>query len=351
MQTTTSYYLVPSRIKFDKAMAATSEPVNPFAGIEERAAQFGQLEQQGAAALGPLPEDLEEFYTEIAGRRSKVIRSKKGGQPKPLIVLFHGGGFQVGSPEQVTRPGREWASTYHAVVVCPSYPLVRRDPATRWPAAPRAAWAVVRWLAENAERELGATLDQGGGGGFICAGHSAGANLAAVATGLSVFGDDGGQTAVEKLAKPITGLFLNCPLLFEEDTVPGEYRSSYTSYQDNFSNPPLDATSMRNMRRAYGADGRSRWFSPANALLSSGSEAGRQFPPTYILAGQLDPLRDDAVVFEKLLAARQGRSTIVMFPDDAHAGWLALPFPPKSKNPSMAECTMAGMKQLLDGGN
>ncbi|KAJ9157491.1 hypothetical protein NKR23_g277 [Pleurostoma richardsiae] len=245
----------------------------------------------------------------------------------------------------MTRPGRDFAAAFNVVVVCPSYHLSSPDPEVRWPASVHSAWGVLSWLSENAEREFGVSLEEG----FVVGGHSAGSNLAAAVTGVSLFGDDGTYGAeFRQLPKPITGLFVNCPLLLDDDILPQKYKEDWASFQDNYHLQPLGSHAIIGMKKAYAPDFRSRWWSPT-ADLTKSSARGVHFPPCHINACGLDPLRDDAIVFEKVLAARGDKTNMIVFPDDGHAAWMAMPFPHKSKDPTSAEGTMLGMEWLLKG--
>ncbi|KAF2665227.1 alpha/beta-hydrolase [Microthyrium microscopicum] len=191
-----------------------------------------QIELAGTEALGPIPEGVEIFWSTITlpdgwGSKTKITRPKKmtASGKHPLIVLFHGGSFVVGTPYQLNRPARDFAEKFGAVVVSPSYKLAPENP---WPAPMRSAWEVLAYLANNAQSEFGANLDAPIGG-FIVGGFSAGANVTAVLAGISVSGD--GVDA--PLAKPLTGVFISLPGMSIEETVPVEYRPLWTSRVDN----------------------------------------------------------------------------------------------------------------------
>lgn len=197
-----------------------SEPV-------ERRDQLRRWEKDLSDTLGPTPPDLEEIYTTapLPGRRTselKVVRPKKAADgPFPLIVLFHGGAFTAGTVEQVTRPARDFACRYHAVVVAPTYRFAPEHP---FPAGIEDAWAALVWLAENAGSQFEAKPDRG----FVLGGFSAGGNFAAVLSAI----------AVERGLKPgLTGVFISLPLLLVEEIVPEKYRNEWTSRVDNVNDP------------------------------------------------------------------------------------------------------------------
>ncbi|KAJ9132454.1 hypothetical protein NKR23_g11214 [Pleurostoma richardsiae] len=360
------------------AANSTSQPQEDlFTGAEKLGKMFAALEQQGVAALGPVADTLEEYYVKVPltlpGTDEKWESSMKVIKPRafspskvgkwdassgeqrshPLIVLFHGGGFTHGSPESMTRPGREFAEAFGAVAVIPTYRMVRQD--VRWPTPQRSAWSVLVYLSENAAQEFGVTLDEDGhGGGFIVNGFSAGANLTAVTAAISVFGDTGDPAEMEHkpLAKPVTGVALTCPSLMTDAMVPEEYRHLYTSLKENYNAPGLTGAMVETSRLRLQANSLSRWYSPVNALTSipKTTDFGvyePRFPPCYIQVCGLDPMRDDGVIFGKMLADRGFEMKIDVFSEDAHNAWMAMPFPTKSQNPSLGEGMMAGMEWLL----
>lgn len=86
--------------------------------------------------LGPPDSRIDEFYKTFTlpngyDANLKIWRSNTTPlSERPLILLFHGGGFFGGSIEMMTRPGRELAKAFGAVVVSSSYRLA---PENRWP--------------------------------------------------------------------------------------------------------------------------------------------------------------------------------------------------------------------------
>ncbi|EHA51777.1 hypothetical protein MGG_15215 [Pyricularia oryzae 70-15] len=293
-------------------MTAKAEGAADTDRLDQTRLTIAGWEQAGIAALAPISKSITETWVDItlpSGFISKtlVIRPAQPSPPGPLIVLFHGGGFMGGSPAMITRPGREYAEQFGATVVSPTYKLL---PEHAWPAGPESAWEVLAWLAENAheggDERFAADLDRG----FVVGGFSAGASIATIIAGISL---RAGllRHDQQELAKPITGVFANCPVLLKDkDMVPDEYRKLWTSRIDNRDAPGLNTEGVE-------------------------------------MVGKHDPLRDDGIVFEKALAARGVETKIDVFPDDGHISWVALPFEPASKDPSVEEMTMEAMRWLL----
>ena len=107
---------------------------DPNADIVTKRKALSDAEHLGLEALRPIPSDFEEFWVDIKlsdGWVSKtlIIKPKDtSSKPCPLIVFFHGGGFTMGEPLGVFRPGIDWAKAYGAVVALPSYKLAPEEP-------------------------------------------------------------------------------------------------------------------------------------------------------------------------------------------------------------------------------
>lgn len=246
---------------------------------------LSSTEKRLVAELGPLDDRLEELYHEITlsdGYKisSKVWRRKETpSSPRPLILFFHGGGFQGGSCEQGTRPGREFALEFDAVVVAVGYRLA---PEYQFPQSHLDGIKIAEWMAENAQRELGADL----GSGFIVGGHSAGAQIAAAVAS---------ESRSKALAFPITGSFICIPVFFVPETVPETYKHLYKAWEEN-GEGPMGRGAIEKMLSVTAADPSSPHYCPANSSLGLSG-----LPRTYLQAGGKDVTRDDSVIYERLL--------------------------------------------------
>lgn len=94
----------------------------------------------------------------------------------PVYLNFHGGGFVAGTPEHDDSYCRRLAHNLNCLVVNLDYVLA---PEHAFPAGPRQCFAVLEWLASEAET-LGIDPQR-----FAVGGHSAGGNLAAAVAGLA----------------------------------------------------------------------------------------------------------------------------------------------------------------------
>ncbi|KAI9661182.1 MAG: hypothetical protein M1821_009509 [Bathelium mastoideum] len=245
----------------------------------------------------------------------------------PLFVIFHGGGFCLGGLENEELHCRIFAKEFGVVMLNVDYRLA---PENKFPAASNDAWDVVKWAASHAS-ELNANLKQG----FIVGGISAGGNLSATV---------GHIARDEKLSPPITGLYLSIPALAGPGAIPEKYKDLYTSNVQNANPPGLGEEAMRVFTENYGPD----QSSPIHAPL--GWPTGHaNLPPTYFQICELDPLRDDAVIFEKILREEHGVPTKYDFyPGLPHGFWSFHPEAAFSKQ--VPKDGVAGLAWLLEKG-
>lgn len=119
-----------------------------------------------------------------AGELRLRIYHPAPGELRPVVVFFHGGGFVLGDLDTHDGLARALANGSGSVVVAVDYPLA---PEHKYPAAPRAAYAAVRWVAAHAPTFGGDAAKLA-----VC-GDSAGGNLAA---GVALQARDAGGPAI-----------------------------------------------------------------------------------------------------------------------------------------------------------
>lgn len=336
----------------------------PFASLADHTAtdtntqrqNFQNFEQLANSRLPPLLETLEEYWTDIPLPDSwlshtLVVRPKPvvvdsfaqyprittSRTPKrPLMVYFHGGSFITGSPLQLVHPARLIAQSFNATVICPSYRLAPEHP---WPSATRDCLELVQAISSQPHLYQGANPSHG----FVLAGVSVGANMAAVVAGLT-----SSDPAQYPLLRPLTGLYLAVPILLTEQMIPQEYREIWTSRIDNRQSRYPDVDTITKQIGCTEADLTSPWFSPIN-ILGGERPTSIRYPPIYLQAGGLDPVRDDAVVFQRILTAHEVPTKLDVFSEDGHDALSSfnLVFPPRSKSPTIEEGTLDGILWLF----
>ncbi|GCB24361.1 AB hydrolase superfamily protein B1A11.02 [Aspergillus awamori] len=200
----------------------------------------------------------------------------------PVVVLIYGGFFVMGTNIQSIVWARTIAHLYGATVVQPSYRLA---PEHKFPAAPNDIWDSVQWIAAN-EVALDADLSKG----FVVGGTSAGGNLSIVTAHRSV---------KERLSPPITGVLASIPVCISQETLPEKYKELWVSREQNANapgNPGLDSKSIGGYEAFYEPDFLSGDFSPFNVDVPFS-----EMPCTYVQVAGLDILRDDGIVYAKVL--------------------------------------------------
>lgn len=333
----------------------TSATANTEKTMAERLQMQIDLEAEGVRQLGPLPESLHERVQKVPLSADlsldvKIIHPMtQSSAPRPMVVLFYGGGFMAGSYHQLTEPGRTFAEKFNAVVVLGSYRLV---PSVRWPAPWQDGWKVLSYLSWHAHKaEWGtAELSAERGGGFVVGGISAGASIATVCAEVDALGLVGTQheeDGIHPLAARITGLMANVPFLLVPELVPEDWLPEWTAWKDNENVEGLNTGAVKGvLSNIECTNYRSWWLSPIPELMRSQDRLERH-PRVYVSVCQMDPLRDDGILFCKALKQRGVEIMLDVFPDDGHNGWTVRPLPRKSVNPTIEEGNLRGMQWLL----
>jgi acetyl esterase len=204
----------------------------------------------------------------------RVYEPKHGGH-RGALLYFHGGGFVVGDLDTEHSQCLDHAEHAGCIVVSVDYRLAPEFP---FPAAHEDGWTALGWLAANA-KTLGVDPDR-----IAVGGASSGATLAA---GLALRARDEGfpalrlamlvQPSLDHLQTQISArTFSDTPFLTSEH-LPSIWRTYFGAH------PPTGKT------LSYAA--------PAAAERLTG------FPPVFLIVGELDPLRDEALAFAMRLIA------------------------------------------------
>ncbi|OCH92009.1 hypothetical protein OBBRIDRAFT_486132 [Obba rivulosa] len=229
-----------------------------------------------------------------------------GAQDKefPLLYWTHGGGWVFGSIENDDLFLRTICFELQIVVININYRLSPENP---FPVPLNDAYAGLKWAAENASL-LYASLKKG----FILSGTSAGANLAAVLAHRArddPFFED----------KRITGQLLQIPPVVHPDAYPEQYKDHLRSYYTVGDSRVLDGNEMDDCYEKYGA----RPFDPECSPLLYTSHKG--LAPAFIQVCSADPLRDEAILYERILREAGIKTMLEVYPGVGHGFHIDLP--------------------------
>ncbi|KAJ3486744.1 hypothetical protein NLI96_g4021 [Meripilus lineatus] len=206
----------------------------------------------------------------------------------PLLVWYHGGGWAVGDAIFDDYYLRGLSVELRVSILNVNYRLAPENP---FPVGHNDCFSALKWAAENALL-LKASLEKG----FIVAGQSAGGNLA-------------GSVALRAAEDP----------LFERMAVPEKYQSQLLSLEQNKDAPVVSKKAMELVRGWLCAPPDDPVFSillhPAHA----------KAPPTYIQVCGLDPLRDEGILYAKVIEEAGVRVKFDVYKGLPHAGHTMFP--------------------------
>ncbi|KAM3419705.1 AB hydrolase superfamily protein B1A11.02 [Cercospora zeina] len=264
-----------------------------------------------AAASHP-PPGIRQTELQYPTRDGLKIRAKlyqpilppEGGSP--LIVIYHGGGFCVGTPESEEQTCQNFVRAFGAVCISATYRLA---PEWKFPTAHKDAWDCLRWAAENAE-----TWNANPSVGFVIGGTSAGANITAVLAHLAR--DEG-------LSPRLTGQYLAAGSYLSDKNVPEKYRDCYLSHEQNKDVPVLPRAARDMFKKGYEPDENDGvWYAVFNH-----PKGHSDVPPAFFQIDGLDPLRDEGIIFERVLREEYGIETKMnIYPGLPHGHWGFYPF-------------------------
>lgn len=200
-------------------------------------------------------------------------------------------------------------------------------PEHKFPIGVNDCWDALKWALANADM-LKATPSRG----LIVGGASAGGNIAAV---LALLARD------EQLEPPITGQYLCVPALLPDTNVPSNLAHLYESRTKNVHDPVLKGLQPGMIEAIYAPDTNSPLWDPFN------HPKGHQgVAKTFFQVGGLDPLRDEAVLYDRVLRKHGVLTRFDLYKGYGHMFWTNYPELEASK--SFVNNTLAGMKWLLE---
>lgn len=208
-------------------------------------------------------------------------------RPLPVLVFFHGGGWELGSLALVDRMMRRLARDSEVVIVSVDYRLAPENP---FPAGLNDCYDATTWVAAHAD-EIGGT------GWLAVGGDSAGANLAA---------------AVAQLARDLDGPRIDHQLLVYP-VVSRDFTSpSYERFADGFF---LTRAAMQHYWQTYVGEGRPRYAD----LMADADLAG--LPGATVVTCSLDPLASEGERYAVALDEAGVPTVLLQFGGLIHGIW------------------------------
>lgn len=266
-------------------------PYDQLSVLQARSVVAGSTRLQGPRIELPSVRDL--LLPARSGRLPVRVYHPAPGQPLPLVVYFHGGGFVTGSVAVADRPCRLLARAGRCVVASVEY---RLSPECPFPGPGEDAVDSVRWLAAHAGA-LGADP-----GRVVVAGDSAGGNLAAAAV-QEVVGAGGPAIAHQVLLYPTLAPTRDSASASLVENGEGYLltRGSLDWFWDHYLADPAD-----------GAD-------PRAAPLLAADLSG--LPATTIVVPEFDPLRDEGLAYADRLRAAGVAVEVIRVHGAVHGFW------------------------------
>lgn len=189
----------------------------------------------------------------------------------PILVYCHGSGWVIGGLDSHENEARHYADGASCIVVVPDYRLA---PEHKFPAAAEDCYAVLTWVAANADA-LGGNADK-----IAIAGDSAGGNLAAAVS----------QMALRRSGPALVYQLLVYPVC---DT-----HHHWDSYRRNSDGYYLTTAAMAWFREQYLSSVEDREDYRASPVLGD-QLAG--LPPALVMTAGFDPLCDEAAAYAQCL--------------------------------------------------
>jgi acetyl esterase len=256
---------------------ATAQPPYTFE-LPPEVSRKGLEDLQSSDELKPDAEVSDVVVnTGLTGNvKVRIVMPPDHTGPLPVLLYTHGAGWVLGSPDTHERLARDLAVGAGVAVVLPHYD---RSPEAKYPTAVEQCWAVARWITTDGYRH---NLDPSP---MVIGGDSCGGSIAAALTFLAQ--QRGGVSfAAQVLFYPVTSAN------FDTGSYP-QFAEGYFLRRDN----------MMWFWDQYTTDPGQRAEITA-APLNATPEDLEGLPPTLIINGEADVLRDEGEAYgDKLRAA------------------------------------------------
>ncbi|KAF3384573.1 Versiconal hemiacetal acetate esterase [Penicillium rolfsii] len=226
--------------------------------------------------------------------------------PLPVGLYFHGGGLCCGDLDSEDTFCRQLAERLPCVIVSVGYRLA---PETKAPAQVDDAVEAWNWAYTNAPALNGDRKR------YFIVGQSAGGTL--VLTLMRRLISLGRKDEVKGIAAIV-------PFALHPDAVPSRYVEQYRSFEENADSPVSTKEAMNHFHDAIGVQPNDPDF-----YILNDESALRQFPQTYLVVCELDPLRDDGLILHDRLKSSGVPVQLEYYKGLPHVFW-AFGCPPPS---------------------
>ncbi|GJJ13690.1 hypothetical protein Clacol_007946 [Clathrus columnatus] len=270
-----------------------------------RARLLASADKGPTEGLKVIERSLEVENGEIRARVyiPDVQENEAGANGFPLMSWFYGGGFVLGSIDDDDGMLRNLAVSSRIVCVGADY---RKAPENPFPTAVNDSYAAFKWALNNSF-EFSVDVSKG----VIVAGLSSGANLAAVIAQKSLKDPE--------LKEKLTGQLLVMPTVISPGTYPEKFKSELLSLDKDEDQRILRKDKFILNSEAYrgSADTTNPELSP---LLAESFEG---LPPAYIQIAGLDILRDEGLLYARLLKEAGVATRVDTYPGLPHGFHVA----------------------------
>jgi acetyl esterase len=269
---------------------ARAKPLHEMTVAEAREMSAAMRGQQGP---GPEMARVQDFRVAAAGGSFPVRVLVPVGNPRGVIVYYHGGGWVLGGIEESDLLGRKLAQRSGCAVVLVGYRLA---PEYRYPTPVEDSQAGLHWTAQRVPDIAGAPVP------LMVAGDSAGGALAAVVSRRSARAG-WPRLALQILIYPVT----DCDF-------------ATTSYTDPANQLLLRAETMAWFWDHYAPDAAARAHPDASPLRAPHLSG---LPPAVVITAEHDVLRDEGELYATRLLKAQVPVTFRRFDGQMH-GFFAM---------------------------
>ncbi|KAI0077157.1 hypothetical protein K474DRAFT_1707592 [Panus rudis PR-1116 ss-1] len=335
-----SQYAHLSKPDEEIAAALAEVPPRPEELGEDIAAWRNYFEESVPYMVAPYKDDLpadteyrvEDHTVPVDGGEIAVrviIPTRSGAEnltEYPLLVWFHGGGYFLGSIRLDDYLLRRVAVDNRVVIVNVDYRLAPEFP---FPTGLNDGFAAMKWAVENA-----AKFSASPSRGFVIGGSSAGGNMSA-ALALRARDDPFFTNG-----KKVTGQLLSIPQVVHPEADLGKYKAEILSREQNKDAPFLTLQDVISCAQIYGAPPTDPYYS----VLLAPSHKG--LPPAYLQVCGYDPLRDEGLLYEKVLKENGVPTKLDVYPGFPHEGHYSLNNTKPAKK--FTDDLKAGLRWLLE---